>query len=210
MDERVLAGTQAQLENWRAELAAGAERVGWKIGLNTPEAQQRAGISAPVVGYMTSNTLLRYGARVSLAGMTNPMLEPEVAVQIGPTGDPGDLGAAIELVDMDEPIDDIERVVARNIFHRGVMFGGPRPGMSPPPEVALLVNGEERDRAPVEFDEWTPVNVVADTLAAAGELLVPGDTIIAGSLTAPLAVKPGDAVGMQLGPLGFLQVVFLP
>ena len=53
MDERVLAGTQAQLESWRAKLAGGAQRVGWKVALTAPDVQQRAGISSPVVGYMT-------------------------------------------------------------------------------------------------------------------------------------------------------------
>ncbi len=209
MDPRVLAGTQKQLENWRAELAGGAQRVGWKIAFNAEGAQQRVGIDAPVVGYMTSNTLLRYGARISVGGAVNMLVEPEISIEIGPTLEPAALGCAIEIVDVDSPVDDLEGVVARNLFHRGVLFGGSRPGVRPPAEAAVLVNGEERERAEIQFDEWQTVGLVSETLSAAGETLHPGDQIIAGSLTTPIEVRPGDSVGVRVGPLGFLQAVFV-
>ena len=209
MDPRVLAGTQRQLESWRTELAGGAKRVGWKIAFNGEGVQQRVGISAPVVGYMTSNTLLKYGARISVAGARNMLLEPEIAIEIGPTLEPAALGAALEVVDVDTPVDDLEAVVASNLFHRGVLFAGSRPGARPPAEAVVLVNGEERERAEIQFDEWETVGVVAQTLAAAGETLQPGDQIIAGSLTTPIEVAAGDSVGVQIGPLGFLQALIV-
>jgi 2-keto-4-pentenoate hydratase len=198
MDPRVVSGTQRQLESWRAELAAGAERVGWKIAFNAEGVQQRVGISAPVVGYMTSNTLLKYGAHIRVGGARNLLLEPEISIEIGPTLEPAALGCAIEIVDVDSPVDDLEGVVASNLFHRGVLF-----------EAAVLVNGEERERAEIQFDEWETVGIVSETLAAAGETLQPGDQIIAGSLTTPVEVRPGDSVGVQVGPLGFLQARFV-
>lgn len=209
MDPRVLAGTQRQLESWRAELEAGATRVGWKIALNSEGVQQQVGIDGPVVGYMTSNTLLKYGARYSVRGAVNLLVEPEISIEIGPTLEPESLGAAIEIVDVDSPVDDLEGVIASNLFHRGVLFGGSRAGARPPAEVAVLVNGEEREREPIEFDEWEVVNTVSQTLAAGGETLQPGDQIIAGSLTTPIEVKAGDSVGVQIGPLGFLQALFI-
>ncbi len=209
MDPRILAGTQRQLESWRAELAGGARRVGWKLAFNGEGVQQRVGIDSPAVGYMTSNTLLKYGARISVAGARNLLLEPEISIEIGPTLEPAALGAAVEIVDVDSPLDDLEGVVASNLFHRGVLFGGSRAGMRPPAEAAVLVNGEERERAEIQFDEWETVNVVAETLAAAGEALQPGDQIIAGSLTTPIEVQAGDRVGVQIGPLGFLQALFV-
>ena len=209
MDPRVLAGTQKQLERWREEIEAGAERVGWKIAFNTPEAQQQAGIDSPAVGYMTSKTLLPYGAVISLAGASNLLVEPEISIEIGPTLEPATLGAALEIVDVDSTLDDLEAVVASNLFHRGVLFGGPRAGARPPAEAAVLMNGQEHERAPIEFDEWEIVDVVTQALATGGETLQPGDQIIAGSLTQPIAVKPGDSLGVQIGPLGFLQARFV-
>lgn len=209
MDPRVVAGTQKQLESWRAELAGGATRVGWKIAFNAEGVQQRVGIDSPVVGYITSNTVLKYGARISIAGASNLLVEPEISIEIGPTLEPASLGTAIEVVDVDTPPDDLERVIASNLFHRGVLFGGSRAGARPPEEAAVLVNGEERERAPIQFDEWEIVGVVSQTLAAAGETLQPGDQIIAGSLTTPVEVRAGDSVGVQVGPLGFLQALFV-
>ena len=209
MDPRVLAGTQRQLESWRAELEGGAQRVGWKIAFNAEGVQQRVGIDSPVVGYMTSSTVLKYGSRYSVAGARNLLVEPEISIEIGPTLEPAALGAAIEIVDVDQPVDDLESVVASNLFHRGVLFGGSRPGARPPAEAAVLVNGEERERAEIQFDEWEIVGVVSQTLGAAGETLQPGDQIIAGSLTTPVEVQPGDSVGVQVGPLGFLQALFV-
>ena len=36
IDPRVVAGLRRQHEGWRALLGNGAERVGWKIGINDP------------------------------------------------------------------------------------------------------------------------------------------------------------------------------
>ena len=55
-DERVAAAIRVQLEDWRKKLATGAERVGWKIGLNIPEVQERLGLREPVIGHLTSAT----------------------------------------------------------------------------------------------------------------------------------------------------------
>jgi hypothetical protein len=144
-----------------------------------------------------------------VTGAANLLLEPEISIEIGPTLEPAALGAAIEIVDVNSPVDDLEGVVASNLFHRGVLFGGSRPGARPPGEAVVLVNGEERERAPIQFDEWETVGVVSQTLAAAGETLQPGDQIIAGSLTTPIEVEAGDSVGVQIGPLGFLQALFV-
>lgn len=209
MDPLVIGATESQLERWRGELAGGAERVGWKIGFNTQPAQQEAGISTPVIGYLTSTTLVPYGAHLSLDGGTRVMVEPEVAIEVGENLDAVALAAAIEVVDIDAPFTDIEQIVEGNVFHRAVLMGDFRPGYPPPRTAALLVNGEDRQREPVEgFDSEAVIKLVAETLAVAGEALLPGDKIIAGSLTPPVEVSPGDLVGVQLDNLGMVQLIF--
>src|SRR5204863_27590 len=63
--------------------------------------------------------------------------EPEVAIHLGrdvPARAGGEaaraaiaaLGAAIELVDIDRPLDDLEAILAANVFHRAVVLGPPR------------------------------------------------------------------------------------
>src|SRR5207253_9330281 len=128
---------QAQLARWRRGIAGGAARVGWKIGFNSPAAQRQLGLDGTVVGHLTQATVLAPGTSHSLAGSHLVCAEPEVAIHLGrdvPAGAGGEaargaigaLGAAVELVDVDRPLDDLEAILAANIFHRGVMFGTAR------------------------------------------------------------------------------------
>ena len=43
------------------------------------------------------------------------------------------LAPALELVDLDLPFDDLEPILAGNIFQRGVVFGDEVPGVDPGP-----------------------------------------------------------------------------
>src|SRR5262245_55682769 len=114
---------QGQLARWRAALAHGASRVGWKTGINAPAVQRALGIDDVVLGHLPSATTLLPGATHSLAGGTRVGMEAEVALHVGtdlPGGATPDaaraavagLGAAIELVDIDRPFDDLEAIVA--------------------------------------------------------------------------------------------------
>ncbi|MGH3994740.1 MAG: hypothetical protein ACRDSN_20035, partial [Pseudonocardiaceae bacterium] len=211
MDPRLLMPMQVQLDLWRSALAAGAQRIGWKIGFDKPAAQEEAGIDTPAIGFLTSATNIRYGAHVSLGGMTRAMIEPEVAIEVGDFGDAIALAAAIEVVDVDAPFSDIEGIVAGNIFHRGVLLGDFRPGYPPPRYAAVLVDGQDRERVDVgEFDPEEVIAFVARELNEVGETLKPGDKIIAGSLTPPVEVSAGDRVGVQMDNLGMVQLFFKP
>jgi 2-keto-4-pentenoate hydratase len=211
MDPRVMAAMQVQLDLWQSALAGGARRVGWKIGFNTPAGQQEAGIDSPVIGFLTSATTVGYGAHVSLEGTTRAMVEPEVAIEVGELGEAVALAAAIEVVDVDAPFSEVERVVAGNIFHRAVLLGDFRPGYPPPRFAAVLVDGQDRAREDVaEFDPDEVISFVSRELAEVGQAVEPGDKIIAGSLTPPVEIAPGDRVGVQMDNLGMIQLFFKP
>ena len=223
MDERVRRGTQRLLDRWRTDLAAGAARVGWKIGLNEPAVQRHLGLDGCVVGHLAPAAVLASGAMHSLAGGTRVMVEPEVVIAIGadvPAGASRDVavsaiagfGAAIEIVDLTGPFDDLEQMIAANLFHRASVLGPTAPHRSlDGVEVQLRHEGRVAQSAVVSQalgDPSAPVRLVADTLAAFGETLRAGDRIIAGSLTRQVAVVPGDVVRMDLGPLGGVEVRF--
>ena len=55
------------------------------------------------------------------------------------------LGVALEVVDFDRPLDNVEEVIAADIFHRAVAFGDLAEGAEPG-EAVFSVNGEERAR----------------------------------------------------------------
>jgi 2-keto-4-pentenoate hydratase len=219
-DSRVLAGLERQLDDMRGTIARANDRIGWKIGLNVPQVQESLGIEYSVIGHLTSATLLEPGGSVAIGDMQKPLIEPEVAVRLRRPVEAGaetdealaaieSLGAAIELVDLPAPPNDVGAAVAGNVFHRGVVLGPQRQDAAVNGvEAVVRVNGEERDRADAQVDLADTIGLVADLLGAAGELLEAGDTIICGSLTPPVPVQAGQTVEVELGVLGTVGLGF--
>ena len=198
----VAAGMRAQLADRRDRLDAGAEPLGWKIGINVPAVQERLGITEPVVGYTTSPSLVEPGGSVDVAGWTAPMLEPEVAIRVAEGGTVAALGPAIELVDIDLPFDDIEAILAGDVFHRAVVLGEELTDVGAAGHCRVVIDGEEAAATPVECDVDGTVAFVAEYLERHGARLAAGEVIIAGSLTAPQPLPPGASVEVEVGALG--------
>jgi 2-keto-4-pentenoate hydratase len=209
---QVATGMRVQLGRRDAELVAGAASRGWKLGLTTPAVQERLGLDGPVTGFLTTGTEVADGAKVSLAGFTAARLEPEVAIHVGPGGEVAGLGAAVEVVDVDLPFEDLEAILAGNVFHRAFALGPPRPGGALEGVTArVLRDGEpagEAEAGPLVGDPAEVVSFVAGFLEPHGGEVKPGEVIIAGSLTPPVEVAPGNQVTVDLGPLGSLRLGF--
>lgn len=224
-DERVAAGLARQLLDLREAERAGARLVGWKLGLGGPAAQRQAGIVGPVVGFLTSRTVVPDGADVSIAGWTRPVLEPELAVWLGedvPAGaSPAEaarciagVGLAIELADLDRPLDAVEEVVADNVFHRRVILGRPVAAYAggDVDGVSVLVTRDAAEVArtdrPTELTGELPALTahVAGWLEGAGRRLQAGQVVIAGSVVPLLAADPGARYAYRADPLGELTV----
>jgi 2-keto-4-pentenoate hydratase len=205
-DPRIVEALVKQLTEWRRTLDGGARRVGWKIGINAPDAQRELGISEPVIGNLTSATQLPNGATFDGSATTGLRVEPEVALHMGVNGEIAGYGAAIEIVDTGTPPPDVEDIVATNIFHRGFLLAEAQPGMPAGLEAELRVNAELRAAGDAPPHYTDVVDLVSRLLRDAGEELRRGDVIIAGSLTPPQPVRTGDRVDVGLGPLGSLTV----
>jgi 2-keto-4-pentenoate hydratase len=216
-DPRVAAGLEAQLADWRAALDGGAERVGWKIGLNIPEAQNALGIEEAVIGYLTSATVIEPGGEYDATGDASLRAEPEVALEMGrdvaPDADADEateavagMSTALELVDVGRPPSGIEAIVATNVFHRAVLLGPSRPAFSGEALDAVIeVDGERRESAQVPEDFSDVVLLTARLLGEAGERLERGDRIIAGSLTPQVPLSPGNRVAVEIEALGRVE-----
>jgi 2-keto-4-pentenoate hydratase len=207
-----------QLEERRRLLLSGARHVGWKAGFGAPAALQRFGLTGPLVGFLTDATLLANGASVAVAGWANPVAEPELAVQIG-TDVPGRAAAdrvreaiaairpAIELADIDPPSDDVEEVLAGDIFHRAVVLGNPDPtpaGGNTDGLTGAVTHDGTRLQPITDLEAHTGrlldvIAHIADTLAEAGETLLAGDVVITGSVIPAIPVGPGQSVEFRLG-----------
>jgi 2-keto-4-pentenoate hydratase len=202
---------RAVLVRRREILAQGAEPVGWKVGFNLPEFQQKLGIEAPLAGFLTTDTLLEDGAEWSVDDDGEVVVESEVAVEIGDDGRsivallPG-----LELADPPDLSQSVQTILAGNIFHRAVAFG-PRVETDAPGAGRILVNGEEQHSLSAEHTGANlerMVDAVADRLSEANEELRAGDRIITGVLAPPHKAQPGDTVRLELDGLGGVELRF--
>jgi 2-keto-4-pentenoate hydratase len=208
-----MSGMAALLVRRREILARGAEPLGWKVGFNLPEFQQKLGIDAPLAGFLTRNGLLEDGAEWSLGDEGEVVVESEVAVELG--DDARSVVALLPALELADPPDlslDVDSILAGNIFHRAVAFG-PRVETDAPGAARILVNGEvqhevDAERAGGSLEAM--VEAVAARLAEANEELRPGDRIITGVLAPPHKPEPGDTVRLELEAVGGVELRFAP
>jgi 2-keto-4-pentenoate hydratase len=209
VDPRLTSALAEQLLSWRAALADGHERVGWKLGMGDRE---RIG-SGPVIGHLTSATRLADGASYATSAGVDLHADAEVAIELArdvgagvsaanARAAIGAYGAALELVDLGPVPGGPEGVVATNIFHRAVAFG-PRTCRELPDGVEgrLSIAGEVRDSARASGDYGALVQWVARILGEVDEQLHAGDLVITGSVV-QVPVQIGDHVVADLGELG--------
>jgi 2-keto-4-pentenoate hydratase len=228
-DPRIKSGMQQQLR-WRSELlAAGKKPLGWKLAFGGPAALERLRTNAPLVGFLMADAVVASGSTISFAGWKKPAAEPELTVYLGKDLPPdadrkttinaiAGLGAAIELADVDHPSDDVEGTLARNIYQRHVILGGydttHAGGALSGLNARVFRNGAEMANT-FEFEALTGelitiVAHVANLLAHFGETLRAGQIIIAGSITPPIWVAPGESIGFHLDPLEPISINFAP
>jgi 2-keto-4-pentenoate hydratase len=227
-DSRVARGMRAQLALRRKRLEAGETALGWKVGFGSPASLERLGLSGPLVGFLLREARVVSGASVSVGGWAKAVAEPEIAVHLGADVPGGSgleeareaivaLGPAIELADVSFPADDVERILAANIYQRAVVLG-PRSEAGAGGAVAGVVPRVYRDErecaSTAEPEALTGPLVelvchLADVLAALGEALRAGEVVIAGSVVPPLDVAAGEILRFELAPFGAVEVALV-
>jgi 2-keto-4-pentenoate hydratase len=210
------------LARHRAELDAGAEHLGWKVGFGAPAAMARLGLDRPLVGALTVGRRLPPGASASVDGWTHGLIEAEIAAYVG-----RDIGGAataeealaavdgwslaVELADLDQPPNDVEEILAGNIYHRWVLFGDVVPGVDPTTAVASVrrdgaeVASTDRPHELVGELGWV-LATTASTLAAADGALRAGDIVITGSMVPPMPIAAGETWEVSADGLGRVNV----
>ena len=219
-DPRILRGMKQQLEQRQARLRAGEKPLGWKVGFGAPAGLERFNIDAPLVGFMTDKTVLTLTDTPSIAGWVKPIAEPEIAVYMGSDLGPGSdrkaaqaaiaaIGPVVELADVHFPPEDVEQILAGNIYHRHIIFGradSSRAGCVLEGLVGLVYhNGrkiaETAAMQALTGDTVSIVQHVADLLPVFGEKLRAGELIITGSIVPPITIQGGDEIRFTLKPI---------
>ena len=227
-DPRVARGMTMQLAKRRERLAAGEKHLGWKMGFGAPAAMEKLNLKAPLIGYLMQRALLSSGATVNVKGWAQPVAEPEIAVRlashIAPGATPAEARAAIacltpaiEMADLDmaATIDNIDAVLAADIYQRHVVLGeqsragGDTAGLSSKITRRGRLAAEAADPQALTGKIADLLVHLADTLDAFGETVQAGDLIICGSTVPPPLIEPDeDEFGYELAPVGTVSVRF--
>jgi 2-keto-4-pentenoate hydratase len=225
IDPRIERGMQAQLRLLSERQARGEKLVGWKLGFGSPAAVQRLSLPGPLIGYLTDRVLLDPNQKISIAAWTRPVLEPEIVVRLGkPLSGRVDrlavddavasIGPAFELADMSFPPDDVEHILAEDIYNRHIVAGTPetsRLGFKVKDlEARIFRNKNEIVRTPdvqaLTGDILDLIVYMAAQLHQVGQRLRSGDLLMMGSIVPPLELGPSEQVEYELWPLGRLSL----
>ena len=227
-DRRIAAGMRRQFELRKREFDAGAKQIGWKVGLGAKAAMERCKLTAPVVGFLLDKAQLNPGETVSLKGWTKPVAEIEIAAymarDLAANADDataraaiGALGPAIELADLDSAMDDVEGLLARDIWQRHVILGPKdtsRAGARLDGLTGKMIRNGKDTPVPADLEAPTgkiveTVRHVADVTAALGDGLRAGQFIICGAITGPMFLEAGETgIDFTLDPIGSVSVRF--
>ena len=224
-DSRVLKGMEKLLEARQKRLDAGEKSIGWKVGFGAPASLESLGLEKPLVGFLTDAVLMRSDSKLSVANWTKPAAEPEVAVYLKEDlsavidretarGTISALGPAIELADVHFPPNDIEAILAGNIYNRHVILGksdGSRAGCNLDGLVGHVSRNGQEIAAVTDLQTMTGnfidiVQHVANLLLSMGEMLHAGEVIITGSIVPPLWIESTEEVRYTLDPIDTLGV----
>ena len=217
-----------QSEVIAAKLAAGRKIRGHKIGLTSKAMQSASNVHEPDYGVLLDDMFHDDGVTLAAARYIVPRIEVELAFVLGaPLKGPGvtmfDVLRATEyVVPALELIDGrskyprkIQDNIADNAACGGVITGG---RVVRPFDVDLrwvsailsknAVVEESGVAAAVLGHPAMGIVWLANKLAAYGVALEAGHFVLAGSFTRPVAVKSGDTVHVDYGPLGSVAARF--
>ncbi|WP_399682430.1 2-oxo-hept-4-ene-1,7-dioate hydratase [Xenophilus sp.] len=219
----------------KLKLAEGRTVKGHKIGLTSRAMQQASQITEPDYGTLLDDMFFEPGD-IPADRFIAPRVEVELAFILkdrlqGESVSMQDVLAATEYVQpaieiIDSRIEQFDRhskvmrkvydTISDNAANAGIVLGGRKVR---PDEVdlpwcgaVLRQNGVVEETglaAGVQGHPAIGIAWLAQKLAPWGEALLPGQVVLAGSFTRPVAARRGDAFDADYGPLGRFQFRFV-
>jgi 2-oxo-hept-3-ene-1,7-dioate hydratase len=218
------------------KISAGHKLVGYKIGYTSRAMQKALNINEPDFGVLLDNMMYNDGAEIEAAQFIDPRIEVELAFVLKDRLEGENITMFDVLNATDYVVPALEIIAARshrkhpetgytrkvidtvsdNAGNAAVVIGG-RPIKPLDMDLRwcggiLYLNGtiEETGLAAAVLNH--PANGIcwiAKRFAPHGIALEPGQVLLAGSFTAPVAVKAGDTIHADYGPLGGISCRFV-
>ncbi|MBQ0725095.1 MAG: 2-oxo-3-hexenedioate decarboxylase [Cycloclasticus sp.] len=219
-----------QWEIRRRKEARGNKIVGLKMGLTSMAKMRQMGVETPCYGFLADYFSIPDGGEVKISELIHPKVEAEVAFVTkkelsGPGCHIADVLSATDfIVPAVEIIDsrykdfkfDLKSVIADNSSSSRFVTGG---RMLPVEDldlktigVVMDINGEIVELgagAAILGHPAASIAMLANMLAERGEVIPAGTFIMAGAITAAVAVKAGDNVTVRYQDLGTVSMRFV-
>ncbi len=188
----------------RLRMRAGDGAVGYKVGCTGPGTVGQFGMRGPIRGRLFHSELRSSGTVIKSQAHTNLAIEGEMAVWIGPDGEPAELLPVIELHNFvfRGPTKTLVELVANNGLNAGVVLAPPpwpmpMPGVPFPALMTVRVSGAiigEGSAWPQENGPQPSIDWTRDHLASYNQALAPGSLVLVGTPLGLYPVQPGDIV----------------
>jgi len=206
-------------------LGRGERRIGMKMGFTSRAKMIQMGVHDMIWGRLTDAMLEEEGGVVHLSRFVHSRVEPEIAFLIGKelAGIVTPLQAQAALAGVAPAMEMIDSryenfkfsladVVADNASSSGLVVGAWQP---PSQSIGNLGMVMSIDGAPVQIGSSAallghPIRslvAAARLVAEAGEVLSPGDIVLAGAATGAEALRPGVHVRLEVQNLGTAEFV---
>ncbi len=217
------------------KLARGEQLVGHKIGLTSPAMQAAMNITTPDSGFLTRDMVFEPGSTLDAATFCDPKVELELAFVLATDLAGHDL-AIDDVLDATDHVTPAVELIAARSHRRDPETGRTRTVVDTiadnAADAGIVCGG--RPVGPREIDlRWVAAlgyrnGIVEETGVAAGVLdhpaagivwlarryaeqgltLEAGQTILAGSFTRPIDIRPGDEFRFDYGALGSFTLAF--
>jgi 2-oxo-3-hexenedioate decarboxylase len=204
--------------------ARGERRVGVKMGLTSRAKMVQVGVDEVIWGRLTNAMRLEEGGSFSRSKYVHPRAEPEVAFLIGKK-----LAGEVSLVEAMDAVDAVAPaieiidsryenfkftlpdVVADNSSSSGFVLGNWAPKDTPIDNLGIVLEADGRavqvgSTAAILGHPVRSLVQAARLVARWGEMLEPGDIVLAGGATAAHAMVPGMHVRAVFQDLGSVNI----
>lgn len=215
--------------------AAGAKRIGWKIGLTSKAMQYALNIDIPDSGVLFDDMVFENGSTIPAGRFIQPRIEAEIAFVMksdlqGPGTSVEDVLAAtdhllpsLEILDTRILRADPETGTTRKVFdtiadnaaNAGIVTGGRalKPDALDMRWIGAIVsrNGEVEETglgAGVLNHPAMGIVWLADRLATYGDKISAGDVVLSGSFIRPIEAPSGAVIHADFGPFGTVSCSF--
>jgi 2-oxo-3-hexenedioate decarboxylase len=219
-DLDVTAGYTIQHLSIQRRLSRGERRVGTKMGLTSRAKMRQVGVDQVIWGRLTDAMRVDEGGELTLAGRVHPRAEPEVMfIMKKPLAGRVSAAEAMAAVEAVAPAIEIidsryrdfkfnlSDVVADNASSSGFVVGAPYPAQTDIANLGIVmrIDGQAVQIGSSAAILGHPVRslvAAARMVAEAGEVLRPGDIVLAGAATEAVPLRAGLHVRTEIQALG--------